>query len=173
MRFFTILFRIFLSLAFCRFSKADLHFSLIHINYTKFHKINQFLTTQQIHVLTTLDKYAIIVVDGRNERRTMSYSFNIPNSRPMIQESQSMKNNGGGGNTGYFQRGRKKKEDEKNTPMFSEKDDTDSFVLETNDKEKMQPKSEKLLKTILNKAKDMLKQPEKPSNNPFASGSEM
>ena len=103
----------------------------------------------------------------------MSYSFNIPNSRPMIQESQSMKNNGGGGNTGYFQRGRKKKEDEKNTPMFSEKDDTDSFVLETNDKEKMQPKSEKLLKTILNKAKDMLKQPEKPSNNPFASGSEM
>ena len=101
----------------------------------------------------------------------MSYSFNIPNSRPMIQESQSMKNNGGGGNTGYFQRGRKKKEDE-STPMFSEKDDVDSFVMETKDEEKTPPKSEKLLKTILNKAKDIIQPPQKPSNNPFASEAE-
>ncbi len=102
----------------------------------------------------------------------MSYSFNIPNNRPMIQESQSMKNNGGGGNTGYFQRGRKKKEEEKNAPIFSEKDDADSFVLETKDEEKAPPKTEKLLNTILNKAKNILQQPEKPSNNPFATESD-
>ena len=102
----------------------------------------------------------------------MSYSFNIPNNRPMIQESQSMKNNGGGGNTGYFQGGRKKKEEKENTPIFLEKDDVDSFVLES-DIEKAPPqKSEKLLNTILKKAKDVLHQPKTPPSNPFASGSE-
>jgi len=55
----------------------------------------------------------------------MSYSFNIPNSRPMIQESQSMKNNGGGGNTGYFQRGQK--EEEENLDFKTKDYPDDSF----------------------------------------------
>lgn len=103
----------------------------------------------------------------------MSYSFNIPNNRPMIQESQSMKNNGGGGNTGYFQGRRKKKEEQDNSPLFSEKDDVDSFVLESKEIPKNQEKNEKLFKTILDKAKNIIQQPPKQSNNPFLSESEV
>ena len=100
----------------------------------------------------------------------MSYSFNIPHNRPMIQESQSMKNNGGGGNTGYFQQGRKKKDEDENSPIFKEQRDTDSFELETKKEEPYSKQNnEKLLNTIVNKAKKILQQPEKPSNNPFAS----
>ena len=102
----------------------------------------------------------------------MSYSFNIPNNRPMIQESQSMKNNGGGGNTGYFQGGRKKKEEKENSPIFFEQEDGDSFVLETPTQKEPPQKSEKLLNTILNKAKDIIHQPKPPTNNPFASGTD-
>lgn len=100
----------------------------------------------------------------------MSYSFNIPNSRPMIQESQSMKNNGGGGNTGYFQRGRKKKEEDDQSPIFKEQNDADSFIREPVEQDSsLKPQNEKLLNTILNKAKELVQPPQKPSNNPFAS----
>ena len=55
----------------------------------------------------------------------MSFSFNGPSFRPMIQESQSMKNNGGGGNLGYFQRdGKRKDEDSKQS------ENADCFIKE-------------------------------------------
>ena len=97
----------------------------------------------------------------------MSYSFNIPNNRPMIQESQSTKNNGGGKNTGYFQQGRKKKEKkEKNTIFFDDKD-IDSFELTT--KEDI-PQKEKKSNTFFNKAKKILQpHPKEEPKNPFAS----
>lgn len=37
----------------------------------------------------------------------MSFDFKGPNFKPMIQETQQMKNNGGGGNLGYFKKGKK------------------------------------------------------------------
>lgn len=101
----------------------------------------------------------------------MSFSFNGPSFRPMIQESQSMKNNGGGGNTGYYQRGRKKKE--KQIDVFSEVEEKDSFTLEAQDISTDENNS-KLIDKILKKTKDIVKkshnehdQPKR-KNNPFA-----
>lgn len=103
----------------------------------------------------------------------MSFSFNGPSFRPMIQESQSMQNNGGGGNTGYYQRGRKKKE--KQIDVFSEAEEKDSFTSEYS--EQTEEKSEKLLDKILEKTKNIVKkvqneQPKKDKNNPFQQMSE-
>ncbi len=96
----------------------------------------------------------------------MSFNFNGPSYRPMIQESQSMKNNGGGGNTGYFQRGKKKKD--KEVDVFSEAKEQDSFISEDAFEEK--PK-EKLLDKIIEKTKNIMKNVEEKTsqkpNNPF------
>lgn len=60
----------------------------------------------------------------------MSFDFNGANNiKPMIQETQHMKNNGGGGNLGYFKRGKKEKEDHKkneSVDLFESPED-DSF----------------------------------------------
>lgn len=99
------------------------------------------------------------------ERENMSFSFNGPSFRPMIQESQSMKNNGGGGNTGYYQRGRKKKE--KKIDVFSEAENKDSFTLESEINSK-EAKGNKLLDKIIEKTKNIVKkpQPEEHQNTP-------
>ena len=100
----------------------------------------------------------------------MSFNFNGPSFRPMIQESQSMQNNGGGGNTGYFQRGKKKKEKEIN--VFDEAEDKDSFVP-SSEEETEKPKDENLLDKLTEKAKDIVKKisetTKKPGQNPFIS----
>lgn len=98
----------------------------------------------------------------------MSFSFNGPSFRPMIQESQSMKNNGGGGNTGYYQRGKKKKE--KQIDVFSETDESDSFTPEFS--EQTEEKGEKFFNKILEKTKNIVKKAQNESekndnNNPF------
>lgn len=97
----------------------------------------------------------------------MSFSFNFPTNRPMIQESQSMKNNGGGGNTGYFQRGKKKKDENENSPIFVDKDDVDTFVLEEKTSENLCSQKNNVLNSFINKAKKVIQQPKKVSNNPF------
>lgn len=59
----------------------------------------------------------------------MSFDFKGSNNiRPMIQETQHMKNNGGGGNLGYFQRGKKEEGHKQNeqTDLFEGHED-DSF----------------------------------------------
>lgn len=97
----------------------------------------------------------------------MSFSFNFPTNRPMIQESQSMKNNGGGGNTGYFQRGKKKKGENENSPIFPEKEDVDTFILEEKISDNLSLKKDNVLNSFINKAKKVIQQPKKISNNPF------
>lgn len=96
----------------------------------------------------------------------MSFSFNGPSFRPMIQESQSMKNNGGGGNTGYYKRGKKKKE--KAVDVFTEAQEQDKFVPE--EAENIEP-PEKFLDKIIEKTKGIVKKvtetTQKPQNNPF------
>ena len=59
-----------------------------------------------------------------------SFNINGPGNKPMIQESQNMKNNGGGGNLGYFQRGRKKKGEN------TDEEINDYFIKETDNDEK-------------------------------------
>lgn len=58
----------------------------------------------------------------------MSFNFQGPSERPIIQGAQNMMNNGGGGNLGYFQGRKKKKEDTSNRNLFNTKDE-DSFTL--------------------------------------------
>lgn len=103
----------------------------------------------------------------------MSFNFNGPSFKPMIQESQMMKNNGGGGNTGYFQRGKKKKKDEK-IDIFADKKETDSFSAE-NEIDIPPPAKEKILDKIIEKTKKAVKsvqkEPQK-TNNPFEQMSE-
>ena len=101
----------------------------------------------------------------------MSFSFDGPSFRPMIQEPQSMKNNGGGGNTGYFKQGKKKKEKEE-IEIFSD-DDTDSFEYQEETEEKTTENKQanlSLLKSIINKTQKLvnntLEQQKNPSN-PF------
>ncbi len=100
----------------------------------------------------------------------MSFSFNGPEFRPMIQESQSMKNNGGGGNTGYYQRGKKKKEKEKQINVFPEIDEADTFLSEQNETIP-EEKSEKLINKLIEKTKNFVKTrhnaPAPGKNNPF------
>ena len=102
----------------------------------------------------------------------MSFSFNGPSFRPMIQESQSMFNDGGGGNTGYFQRGKKKKQ-EKTIDVFAENNEPDSFTPTTDDENELSPQQEKntdILNTIIEKTKKVVKKAQTnipPSNNPF------
>lgn len=57
----------------------------------------------------------------------MSFNFQGPSERPIIQGAQNMMNNGGGGNLGYFQ-GRQKKKDEEKSTLFG-KDEEDTFTL--------------------------------------------
>lgn len=66
----------------------------------------------------------------------MSFNFQGPSERPIIQGAQNMMNNGGGGNLGYFQGRQKKKKDESNKNLFNTNDE-DSFTLssEKNDEE--------------------------------------
>lgn len=97
----------------------------------------------------------------------MSFSFNGPSFRPMIQEAQSMKNNGGGGNTGYFQR-ESKKEEKEEIDVFSH-DSEDSFTLSSIDfdekkedkkkeeKDKKKVLKNKFLKTFIEEAQDFIK----------------
>ena len=90
----------------------------------------------------------------------MSFNFNGPNFRPMIQEAQSMQNNGGGGNTGYFQRGKKKKEDEE-IDVFNSKDSEDVFVSSEEEAKEKNQKDESLLNKIVKKVKEtVVPQPE-------------
>lgn len=58
----------------------------------------------------------------------MSFDFKGPSFKPMIQESQNMKNNGGGGNLGYFQRqhGQDEKKKEEAVDLFNG-EEHDSF----------------------------------------------
>ena len=108
----------------------------------------------------------------------MSFSFNGPSFRPMIQEAQSMMNDGGGGNTGYFQRGRKKKKEEK-IDVFSEKE-SDQFTPQSDAESAIIPPTENKGKTILNsiieKTKNVVKQAQTDirikTNNPFEQMSE-
>ena len=58
----------------------------------------------------------------------MSFNFQGPSERPIIQGAQNMMNNGGGGNLGYFQGRKKNKEDELNKNLFNTNDE-DSFTL--------------------------------------------
>lgn len=58
----------------------------------------------------------------------MSFNFQGPSERPIIQGAQNMMNNGGGGNLGYFQGRQKKKDDESNKNLFNSQDE-DSFTL--------------------------------------------
>ena len=58
----------------------------------------------------------------------MSFNFQGPSERPIIQGAQNMMNNGGGGNLGYFQGRKKKKGDSPNKNLFNTKDE-DSFTL--------------------------------------------
>lgn len=54
----------------------------------------------------------------------MSFNFQGPSERPIIQGAQNMMNNGGGGNLGYFQGRQKKKEEEKSNLFGKEEEDT-------------------------------------------------
>ena len=58
----------------------------------------------------------------------MSFNFQGPSERPIIQGAKNMMNNGGGGNLGYFQGRQKKKDDESNKNLFNSQDE-DSFTL--------------------------------------------
>ena len=102
----------------------------------------------------------------------MSFSFNFPSNRPMIQESQSMKNNGGGGNTGYFNRGKKKKDNEEHATIFSEKEDADTFVLEEQFQNKDTTPKENIINSFINKTKKAIQTSKKQSNNPFRNNDE-
>lgn len=95
----------------------------------------------------------------------MSFSFNGPSFRPMIQESQSMKNNGGGGNTGYFQRGKKKKGED--IDIFGASEDRDEFVLSEDENEVKEP--EGFLDKIVKKTRDVVQKVKDTTenNNPF------
>ena len=62
----------------------------------------------------------------------MSFGFNGPGEKPIIQAAQNMMNNGGGGNLGYFQ-GRQKKKNDSKENLFSSSEE-DSFTL-SSDKE--------------------------------------
>lgn len=98
----------------------------------------------------------------------MSFSLNGPEFKPMIQESQSMKNNGGGGNTGYYQRGKKKKEKQIN--VFPETDDADTFLSEQKEVAS-EEKNEKFINKLIEKTKKFVKKAHNNSepgkNNPF------
>ena len=68
----------------------------------------------------------------------MSFNFQGPSERPIIQGAQHMMNNGGGGNLGYFQGRQKKKDDESNKSLFS-KEEEDTFTLSSGKKEEEIP----------------------------------
>ncbi len=99
----------------------------------------------------------------------MSFSFDGPSFRPMIQETQSMKNNGGGGNTGYFNQ-RKKKQEKKDIEIFSD-DESDSFEYQSLPEENINNKeSSSLLKSIINRTKKLINNTieyQKNPSNPF------
>ena len=83
----------------------------------------------------------------------MSFNFNGPSFRPMIQESQSMQNNGGGGNTGYFQRGKKKKN--KDINVFGGEDEKDAFIPSSSEAEVLD--EDGILDKLAQKAKGFVK----------------
>ena len=64
----------------------------------------------------------------------MSFNFQGPSERPIIQGAQNMMNNGGGGNLGYFQGRQKKKDDESNKNLFNTNEE-DSFTLSSGKKD--------------------------------------
>ena len=68
----------------------------------------------------------------------MSFNFQGPSERPIIQGAQNMMNNGGGGNLGYFQGRQKKKDDESNKNLFNTNDE-DAFVSSMGNKEEELP----------------------------------
>ncbi len=70
----------------------------------------------------------------------MSFNFQGPSERPIIQGAQNMMNNGGGGNLGYFQ-GRQKKKDKEKTNLFG-KEEEDSFTLSSGKIEEEMPESD-------------------------------
>ncbi len=71
----------------------------------------------------------------------MSFNFQGPSERPIIQGAQNMMNNGGGGNLGYFQ-GRQKKKDKEKTTLFGKEEEKDSFTLSGKDLEEDLSKSD-------------------------------
>lgn len=97
----------------------------------------------------------------------MSFSFNGPSFKPIIQESQAMKNNGGGGNTGYYKRGKKKKEE--TLDIFSEVDEKDSFESSEENENNDINYKENILDKIVEKTKKIVQkvQETKDTNNPF------
>ena len=100
----------------------------------------------------------------------MSFNFNGPSFRPMIQESQAMQNNGGGGNTGYFQRGKKKKDKEIN--VFGGEDEKDTFTPSASETDNLEEESliDKLAekaKGFVNKIKDAQSAVQQGEFNPF------
>lgn len=72
----------------------------------------------------------------------MSFNFQGPSERPIIQGAQNMMNNGGGGNLGYFQGRKKKKEDTSNRNLFNTKDE-DSFTLSSSNNNDEMPEDMK------------------------------
>ena len=76
--------------------------------------------------------YNSVYYKCNNQEFDMSFNFQGPGDRPIIQGAQNMMNNGGGGNLGYFQ-GRQKKKEEKKTTLF-EDDDEDSFTPSSGEK---------------------------------------
>lgn len=103
----------------------------------------------------------------------MSFNFNGPSFRPMIQESQSMQNNGGGGNTGYFERGKKKKNN-KDINVFGGDDEKDAFIPSSDEAEILEENG--LLDKLAQKAKGFVEKIKENSHensagkNPFKDG---
>lgn len=98
----------------------------------------------------------------------MSFDFKGPSFKPMIQESQNMKNNGGGGNLGYFQRqqGGEEKKKEESIDIFNDAEQ-DSFehAVQQGDKDKLDFSSIKnFINSILLKFKKFSESKENPFN---------
>lgn len=85
----------------------------------------------------------------------MSFNINGPSNKPIIQETQNMKNNGGGGNLGYFKRG-KKNDDENENPDDGAQD---LFIRE--DDEIKEDKFESEGPSLFDKLKGVFKKKEK------------
>ena len=96
----------------------------------------------------------------------MSFDFKGPSYRPMIQESQHMKNNGGGGNLGYFQQGKKEKDKEEQADLFEGSKDTFEPEITEEENQSGLDKLKGLLNNVVDKAKNAINNINK-NENPF------
>lgn len=100
----------------------------------------------------------------------MSFDFKgSSNIRPMIQETQQMKNNGGGGNLGYFKREKKEENHKQNETIdLFEGPEDDSFEhkLEIEGEENKNDFSS--IKNWFNNLIKKIKKPFINKRNPFA-----